>query len=510
MAINQESSTLPENIAPAAANNIVVLSDIHIGTNTPTNWYQKDFHEPYLGAILDWVIAKAASIDQLVLLGDIVDFWTCPPHLHPPTFSQIVAANPNILGKNAKLAAVINALKGRVFYVNGNHDMNLTQQDWDQLKTAQGYKVTALGNFYPDKKIFFAHGHWGTMFNSTETRWRYGKCVPVGHFVTRAIQYGLEHKLKPGQTAADLPDDGNPKFSPTSLKPGPAIVGMLLDYICNVTGMPQDLPITLPDGSMMTIAQAKAVYGNLWTDWATYWNSNNEPGQLYAEKAALADFDGTYMGWWAQLMGMLPMGNGAELTVFGHTHVPKLGLTNALLQYVNSGFLCPAKPDIGKQPPTFAVINGQTKQAQTWQVVNQGGAYQIRTLNAPADVVTPLMDYSCYVILDSSHGQSTWSSPQYNANQGYYNIVSKVKLLPGTVTRLWLQDYPGAHGTEGSVTYTNQPGQKLKLNFECPTGIFSNSCSGADFYTKSDGGNWGALNQVAKRGHPFFVRFVLK
>ncbi|MCE2661284.1 MAG: hypothetical protein LW716_00330, partial [Microcystis sp. 53602_E8] len=30
-----------------AKNKIVVLSDVHIGTNVPTNWYQKSFHEPY-------------------------------------------------------------------------------------------------------------------------------------------------------------------------------------------------------------------------------------------------------------------------------------------------------------------------------------------------------------------------------------------------------------------------------------------------------------------------------
>jgi hypothetical protein len=41
-------------------NKIIVLSDIHISTNEPTNWYQKDFHEPYLSAILDYVIAVYA------------------------------------------------------------------------------------------------------------------------------------------------------------------------------------------------------------------------------------------------------------------------------------------------------------------------------------------------------------------------------------------------------------------------------------------------------------------
>jgi hypothetical protein len=47
-----------------AKNKIVVLSDVHIGTNVPTNWYQKSFHEPYLSAILDYVIDNADSIQE--------------------------------------------------------------------------------------------------------------------------------------------------------------------------------------------------------------------------------------------------------------------------------------------------------------------------------------------------------------------------------------------------------------------------------------------------------------
>src|SRR4028118_1830430 len=107
-------------------NKIVVLSDIHIGTNSPTNWYQKNFHEPYLSAILDYVINNAAAIQELILLGDIFDFWTYPPDRQPPTCADILNANPNIFGINGRLSQALTALEGRVTYVNGNHDMNIT------------------------------------------------------------------------------------------------------------------------------------------------------------------------------------------------------------------------------------------------------------------------------------------------------------------------------------------------------------------------------------------------
>lgn len=53
----------------ADKNNVIVLSDVHIGTSAPTCGHQRPLHEPYLLAILDWVVANAASVDRLVLLG---------------------------------------------------------------------------------------------------------------------------------------------------------------------------------------------------------------------------------------------------------------------------------------------------------------------------------------------------------------------------------------------------------------------------------------------------------
>ena len=56
----------------------VVLSDVHIGTNARTCWYQRAVHEPYLASVLDYVIAHADVADQpvseLVILGDLFDF----------------------------------------------------------------------------------------------------------------------------------------------------------------------------------------------------------------------------------------------------------------------------------------------------------------------------------------------------------------------------------------------------------------------------------------------------
>lgn len=35
-----------------------------------------------------------------------------------------------------------------------------------------------------------------------------------------------------------------------------------------------------------------------------------------------------------------------KIIVLGHTHAPKLGITNGFVQYVNDGFECPFDPDV--------------------------------------------------------------------------------------------------------------------------------------------------------------------
>ena len=51
----------------------VVISDIHIGNDAPTCWYQKKYHEPYLINFLQWILDARSSqnIDRLFILGDL-------------------------------------------------------------------------------------------------------------------------------------------------------------------------------------------------------------------------------------------------------------------------------------------------------------------------------------------------------------------------------------------------------------------------------------------------------
>jgi predicted phosphodiesterase len=504
-------------------NKIIVLSDIHISTNEPTNWYQKDFHEPYLSAILDYIIRESDSIQELILLGDIFDSWTYPPARQPPTFTDFLNANPNIFGVNGKLSQALTALQGKVTYVNGNHDMEITEHDLHQIPTSSNYQI----KYSPDpiyyvqtaggKKIAFTHGHIFTMFNAPYLDTEISP-LPLGYFITRSVAYMLNKTLKPGQTVANLQGQGAPNSMnlqglvssvDAAISSGSiGLVNLVLDYIMEETRIPEDEPIILPNGDTTTMAQAKEVYRNLQNKWVSDWGGGPD-GISATAKSAIADLNGTYIAWFAQRSALR---SDSDLIVLGHTHTPKLGITNGLVKYANNGFECPSSPDIPSQRVTFSVVDTDNCQASIYQVINQNTSYQISPYSALPDSVifsAISMDYSCYVTIDNSNGKSTLNLTQPPTNEdGHYVVSPPQQINPGQKREFWLQDYPGPVGTEGSVTYSGG-GQSLTLTYACPTGIRKNKCSGAKFYTSTDGVKWGRLNEIKGWGHPFFVKFVL-
>ncbi|MFZ8986532.1 MAG: hypothetical protein ACO21O_06825 [Steroidobacteraceae bacterium] len=62
-------------------------------------------------ATLDYVSNNADSIAELILLGDIVDQWTYPPDVTPPSLAMIAEANPRVFARHGALARTIEAIE---------------------------------------------------------------------------------------------------------------------------------------------------------------------------------------------------------------------------------------------------------------------------------------------------------------------------------------------------------------------------------------------------------------
>ncbi|MFZ3007341.1 MAG: metallophosphoesterase [Phenylobacterium sp.] len=493
----------------ASRTKVVFLSDVHIGDNSPTVWYQKDFHEPFLVALLDHVIGEADQVRELIILGDFIDYWTYPPNRRPPGFREIAAANPAIFGPRGKLAQVLSALKGRVTYIPGNHDMGVTQRDVDFLVSREGYKIQvrdeeAYFPLAPDRRLACSHGHRWTMFNAPDLSTPLAP-LPLGHFVTRSVAYMLARDLPPGRSVADLPDQGAPNGIELTKLAG-SINGSLIEsavnYAVKTTGISEAEPILLPDGRTTNLGEVKLNYQGLWARWATAVG-----GDLSAAKAAAADVNGRYLAWFAQ---RLALQNGAELVVFGHTHAPKSGLKDGFINYVNTGFDCPSRPDIGSKHPTFIEVDTTTLTPRLRQVTARAdGTYAIEDHAAPADtlVYAPNLDFSTYVTVDNTQGTSDLVRRAATEVHGRYVVGPPTVIPKGHVTRFWLQDNAGARGSEGVATYDRAGGPPVELRFGCPTGTVSNFAGGAAFQARVGGQDWAGPNVAPRRGHPLFVRF---
>lgn len=514
----QERSDPPPRGGEAART--AVLSDVHIGTNAKTCWYQRAVHEPYLAAVLDYIIAHADVVDQpvtkLIILGDFFDFWTCPPSQRPPTIGDIIDANERILGPNGKLRQAVEALRGNVIYLRGNHDIGMTQADLDRLPLGD-YRIPLVDDVVVDESgIMLTHGHLFTMFNAPDAR--YPGEVPVGHFVTRAIAYLLENTLSSGQTAADLPNQGSPyEFSLDSFVPalldqlaGPSVTSTLLDYFAARCDLSEAMPIVMADGSSTTIRDAKTKYDGLWDDWVGRYGGGIA-GETVAAKAARADYDGNYMAWFAQKAAWDHSARGA---VIGHTHVPRQGIQNSTCLYVNCGFECPASPDIadGKAAFNFGMIDSDGTPA-LWCVVEGNGTYFLgpcEKTSVDQLVYAPFSDFSCYVTITNGASEDLERTAE-TVDNGYYVTNPPDTIAAGATARFWLQDLPGMHGAEGGTTYAPvDVGNPLSFGYGCPTGVFSNYASGGSSFVASSGSTPGPLqpgNVVPPYGHPLFVDF---
>lgn len=502
---------------------IVVISDVHIGMGTPTVWFQPSVHDAYLKGICDWIIANAADVQEVVLLGDFFDQWTVPCDEQPPSIEAIIKANPQIFGPTGYLCQVLDALRGNVTFGPGNHDMWASANDMSFIASAAGHspKFFEGGTYRPpmpdggQKNIALAHGHEYTMFNAVDDASPWGG-LPVGHFVTRMVASQMKRTLKPGQTVADLAGQGSPDgLDYTSIVKGAwargdvNVVEALLDSVAAQTGTPKDQMFVLADGSSVSLAQVQSQYQGLFSQWQAKEGGGTQ-GTINAWKSVLADAQGYYMGFFGQRKAFE---QSAEVVVFGHTHIPQSGLETTMVNYANSGFECASIPDMppgGTQATTFIVIDGSTLEVSVMQCAQNGT--QIAPINVgPVQAVPVGIDDSCYVKIINNGAEDLILKDQ-TAAHGYFAAPLPATIPAGEFGLVWLQDYAGGAGSQGSVTYSPAGGGPDQVfTFTCPLLlIYSNACSGGtSFRTKSGSGVWGAPGVVAKSGHPFYVEFTV-
>lgn len=112
---------------------------------------------------------KENDANRLVFLGDLFDLWLYPVDTVPDTIPQIINNYPDIA------AAIKYCVKNiaDVFYIPGNHDMFVCQNDLIALgsdsKELQLIDAKTYNEKYSCNQFYIEHGNSADMFNAPDT-----------------------------------------------------------------------------------------------------------------------------------------------------------------------------------------------------------------------------------------------------------------------------------------------------------------------------------------------------
>lgn len=526
---------------------VVTVSDIHIGTKVNNTqypgvacWFNEKYHAPKLNCVFDYILENQDTIDEVVINGDLFDQWTFAPNVRPPPVLQIINDNPIIFGKGTPLDKVVTAMKGNVSYLNGNHDINVLQDDLDEIPLSNNYKIKWQPNKYMINQTLFTHGHLYTIFNAPPIKRKKPEVtplVPLGHFVTRLIAHYVSTQ-NPVVPAWEMTGLGAPskrdilfskaffpalKFVAQVFNPlvkysfGPKTVSDFLDIWIEVSKFKGN-EFKMADGSTITIDEVKKTYQNLFTEWI------DKYGEEYVKKSIYTDGAAQSMSWFTQQDALKC---GASMVSTGHTHYATCGV-NALAGDVNSGFDCVPKGD--KEIFSFAEIDDidsigggdHWPKAKIFEIVEKNGVYTPKIdLDVPkGDIVfkplpgfpfTQPKDYSVYVRIHNTLDEDI-ELLEHSVSYGNWRVLPPKKISPNSSGGCWVQDSKA--GSTGSVSYKASTGN-FKLDFSCPwiQSISANKLtlsgpgsSGVNIipYNKVGDGEWSLLIQPPE-GHPLSI-----
>lgn len=370
-------------------NKVAVISDVHIAFRDSRNgsgWFKGKY--PGALTIILTKIALDKNINRLVINGDFFDTWLCPPDRKP--FKN--AAEIFELWKDS---AFISALKNcielcqEVWYIPGNHDMGITQEDLNAIKSASGktmilkepgtYTTSQLYNEPKnDCKIRFEHGNASDLFNAPVSPSDNDTIdgFPFGYFVTRlanqtsfkkvdSVYRKVYKQVLTKENLSNLTTAGDDKnhvlgkiLIETFVNVLVAKANLSLD---DAHKLNDDSVILMPEGHKdVTIGQLKTKYHSLLGKFAKYWSNNINTGDPDAfhkyyfiavgknglNKYAREKFGKKNLKLYFKRFIGIP--HTDKIVVMSHTHVALKQFINRheiCGRYVNTGCVC----DCGSQ-----------------------------------------------------------------------------------------------------------------------------------------------------------------
>jgi len=376
---------------------IVVISDLHLGVEDEVT--EMLANRPLLVDFLTR-LQGTGDVRELVIAGDFLDEWYLPvwyPAVtdHDAFYREVIANNQDVIDELNRVADSGISL----VYVPGNHDMTLAA---DVLQEAipslrQERDVDGLGVYRTGDRgeIVIEHGHRYDVFSAPDTVTNAALCdgggaiYPSGYLYARyAATWVLEGKpevVKDLPVVATAPDPSDvdqygaylyysalsavtAEITPTEAPDAP-IFDVRLGGLCGAYSFLDYYPAVQADGTI----SAPVLFRDVQRTWAQRQAHNEVAVPSSFVDAVTGALDWRYFLEQARLQHLERPGDGAEIVVFGHTHVPTRQAVGDGAQYVNSGTWVDDNTAYPAATRTFAVLTtGESSSAALYRYGEDG------------------------------------------------------------------------------------------------------------------------------------------
>jgi UDP-2,3-diacylglucosamine pyrophosphatase LpxH len=329
----------------------IFLSDLHMNDERSLCYPDAEHYYGWLtaeeaAAIASFLsyLADSNDVDEVVLLGDVVDTWVCPVQLRPQTFEGIFTAKQNLCVVEQMNRLISKGIK--LTYVIGNHDLLLTDEILQQYIPGIHFicdKETLLG-YYEEGKLRGEHGNRYAMFNAPDADNGMPTKLPLGYFISRIAATKV---TKPKENIHAFFDSLNDLIT---LDDRASLPERVVDLVLLYSGVNENDPIIMPDGSSVTPKQVKEKYSALYKQWVDKYGADK------AFQAAWAE-----LGHLGHAADDLAKETGMKVVLFGHTHIEKIEERPLILPhhiYANTGTWCESP----KRPFSYVEIQYDEKE----------------------------------------------------------------------------------------------------------------------------------------------------
>lgn len=315
----------------------VYISDIHMNAGKGHKPAKGKYPYEWLGVSEAKRFARflnylndAKDVQELVIIGDLMDDWVYPVNVTPPSLESIIKApiNKQIVQALKKLSKNKNIT---VLYLPGNHDMGVNLQIIQKNFPGMIFGGTITNNsVYRTSRLRAEHGSAYAMFNAPDKINGSGTHLPLGYFISRVVATKTRDTGSADRHYWKYADDLLEVLGPQRLAES------VFEAVLEEANLTENTKIRMPRRNgislSITAGEVKKKYAGLYDQW------KDRSGSGSAFKAIMAE-----IGFLGNIADHLCKQSDTNIVIFGHSHDWQLDKDKWFVDdriYANCGTWC--------------------------------------------------------------------------------------------------------------------------------------------------------------------------